>query len=276
VDDIQRVFAYKLVGDLPLVMVTGFSEADVQAGVSERSRWLLAGTLTVVVVILFLAILLTVEIRRRNEQNSFMSMLSHELKTPLSVLRMSLDGSLSARTRQHAQKSIQDLDAIVERCLQVDRLQQQRYLAQLQSCDLSELLSECRDACDAPQRLVITTIMLPVFTVDTQMLRMVLSNLIDNALKYAAPASPVPLTVTRQLHKAQPGILISIDNLPGTAGKPDPRQVFKKYYRSPGARRKTGSGLGLYLVHNVARQLGGWVRYVPDDSRVRFEFWLPT
>lgn len=276
VDDIQRVFAYKLVGDLPLVMVTGFSEADVQADVSERSRWLLAGTLTVVAVILFLAILLTIEIRRRNEQNSFMSMLSHELKTPLSVLRMSLDGALSDRTRQHAQKSVQDLDAIVERCLQADRLQQQRYMAQLQSCDLSELLSECRDACDAPQRLVITTIMLPVFTVDTQMLRMVLSNLIDNALKYAAPASPVPLSVTRQLYKAQPGILISIDNLPGTAGKPDPRQVFKKYYRSPGARSKTGSGLGLYLVHKVARQLGGWVRYVPDDSRVRFDFWLPT
>ena len=71
-------------------------------------------------------------------------------------------------------------------------------------------------------------------------------------------------------------VLIRIDNTPGAAGHPDPRQVFKKYYRSPGAHSKTGSGLGLYLVHNVARQLGGWVRYVPNDSCVRFELWLPT
>ena len=276
VDEIQRIFAYKRVGDLPLVMVTGFSEADVRSSVSERSRWLLAGTLTMVAVILFLAILLTVEIRRRNEQSNFMAMLSHELKAPLSVLRMSLGGSLSANTRQHAQQSVQDMDAIVERCLQAERLQQQRYVPQLQSCDLNELLSERRTACDAPQRLVITADLMPAFTVDTQMLRMVLSNLIDNALKYAAPASLVQLSATRQSHKAQPGILIRIDNTPGAAGHPDPRQVFKKYYRSPGAHSKTGSGLGLYLVHNVARQLGGWVRYVPNDSCVRFELWLPT
>ncbi|MBV5298061.1 MAG: hypothetical protein JZU64_07970 [Rhodoferax sp.] len=275
VDNIERIFVYKKVADLPLVMVTGFSQSDLQTSVQERVHWLLAGALTVVAAVLVLAMLLTVEIRRRNEQNSFMSMLSHELKTPLSVLRMALDSKLSPGIRQHAQQSVLDMDAIVERCLQVDRLQQKRYTLKALPCNLADLLDECRSACQAPQRLVLEAPGLPVFSTDTQLLRIALGNLIDNALKYAAPASPVQVSAIGQTHRKQPGVLVSVSNAPGNAGMPDPQQVFKKYYRSPGAHSKTGSGLGLHLVHSIARLLGGWVRYSPSANTCRFELWLP-
>ena len=83
------------------------------------------------------------------------------------------------------------------------------------------------------------------------------------------------LSASSQPHKKQPGMLVTIRNQPGHAGWPDAQKVFQKYYRSPGAHSKTGSGLGLYLVRSAARRLGGWVRYVPDTNTVMFEFWLP-
>ena len=278
VDGIHRTFAFKKVGQLPLVMVTGFSDADLQTSVHEGVRWLALGALVVLLTVLLLTALLTVEIWRRNEQDRFLSMLSHELKTPLSVLRMALGvhGPLSATTHGHAQQSVQDMDAIVERCLQVDRLQNHRHNVTLQTCHLGELLSEIQTASLTPDRLMLDLAELPTFTADTQLLRIALSNLVDNALKYAAPGSPVQVSARRQSHQSQPGILVEVVNAPGSAGLPEPRKVFKKYYRSPGAHSKSGSGLGLYLVKTVVKRLDGWVRYVPASDTVRFQLWLPV
>jgi signal transduction histidine kinase len=68
----------------------------------------------------------------------------------------------------------------------------------------------------------------------------------------------------------------SIANTPGDSGWPDTDKLFSKYYRSAGAHRTTGSGLGLHLSKNVAVYLGGNLRYTPDTQHVRFEFCLPV
>jgi len=283
VDAVERFYAYQQVTQLPLVMVTGFSAADLQNSVLANLRWLLLGSATAAAAVLLLATLLTLEIRRRDEQDRFMAMLSHELKTPLSVLRMTLglqagpDGHISANARGHAQQAVHDMDAIIERCLQVDRLQQHRWLEQRQACQLADLLSELQTASAQPHRLVISAAHLPRVVTDIQLLTVALGNLIDNALKYATPASLVQVSASTSTsaYRSPGGILFSVVNTPGPAGLPDASQVFQKYYRSPGARSKTGSGLGLYLVHQIARRLGGWVRYVPGTRQVQFEFWLP-
>ena len=72
------------------------------------------------------------------------------------------------------------------------------------------------------------------------------------------------------------GVLISVANKPGLAGTPDPQQVFQKYYRNPAAHCKSGSGLGLYLVHNIIKLLGGWVSCHSSDDVVEFKVWLPV
>lgn len=71
------------------------------------------------------------------------------------------------------------------------------------------------------------------------------------------------------------GVEIRVTNEPGEAGWPDPDRVFRKYYRSPGARRGSGSGLGLYLVAGLARMLGGAAEYRPTSAQVQFVVWLP-
>ena len=278
IDGVGRILAYKKVGDLPLVMVTGFSESDLGSDVQGRLRWLTLSAPIGIFTVLVLALLLTLEIRRRHVQDRFMSMLSHELKTPLSVVRMALglNGPLSATIRAHAQQSVQDMDSIVERCLQVDRLEQRRHPAARKPCQVQDLLIELQAALSGGERLQISVAPIPTALIDTQLLRIALSNLIENAFKYSPPRSAVQVSASPHSHRRRSGILFSISNEAGSAGLPDPNRVFRKYYRAPGAHSKTGSGLGLYLVRGAARQMGGWVRYASRDGGVCFEFWIPV
>jgi two-component system, sensor histidine kinase LadS len=106
-------------------------------------------------------------------------------------------------------------------------------------------------------------------------MRVVLGNLIDNALKYAAPGSQIELVADSDTHLGQAGIRVDVSNLPGPAGLPDAKQVFKKYYRSAGAQGKSGSGLGLYIASGMASVLSGHLRYQHTADMVRFSLWIP-
>ncbi|WP_161499943.1 7TM-DISM domain-containing protein [Rhodoferax sp. TS-BS-61-7] len=213
----------------------------------------------------------------REQQNRFMAMLNHELKTPLSVIRMTLGlPDISPADRQGAQRSVMDIDAIVERSLQADRLEQGQLTPQRQPCQVDALLDELQLASQAPQRLRITCQALPLVQTDYPLLRMALGNLLDNALKYAAPHSTVRVTAQPQTHGGRAGVGVCVANASGAAGMPDATRVFAKYYRSAGAYSQTGSGLGLYLVFGMLQLLGGWVRYAPVNDEVRFEVWIPV
>lgn len=278
VDDIARIFVYKKVGQLPLVMVTGFAEGDLSHSIVERLRWVALVALVVLAVILLLAVLLSIEIHRRNEQDRFISMLNHELKTPLSVVRMALGmENINPATRQHAQQAAQDIDAVVERSLWADRIRERRCVT-LEPCCVVDVLSGIGERSATPQRIRVSGVSGdPALTVvtDRQYLQIILGNLLDNALKYSPPQSTVRVDVTSHHHKRREGVLVSLCNAVGGAGRPDPQHLFGKYYRSSGAHGKTGSGLGLYLSREMARLLGGWLRYRPDNAEVKFELWLP-
>ena len=110
---------------------------------------------------------------------------------------------------------------------------------------------------------------------DPQLLSIVLSNLFNNALKYSPPLSVITIRAETVTDAGRAGIQISVQNVPGAAGLPDPAKVFDKYYRSPGAKKQTGSGLGLYLVHSFTVLLGGQVRYEVAQEQARFTLWLP-
>jgi signal transduction histidine kinase len=240
-----------------------------------RSRQLLREGEQAVLKLALIRQQLDMERSQREMQNRFMSMLNHELKMPLSVIRMALGMETSDTVKKHAQQSVQDVDAIIERCLQADQLEQRQLVLGRQPCRVDEMLAELHADSATPQRLVLQFEALPAVATDPQLLRIALGNLIDNALKYAEPQSAVHINVSLFEHQGRQGILNSIVNASGTAGMPDPRRVFDKYYRGPGAQGKTGSGLGLYLVSGVTELLDGWIRYCPSENEVRFELWIP-
>jgi K+-sensing histidine kinase KdpD len=103
-----------------------------------------------------------------------------------------------------------------------------------------------------------------------------LSNLVDNANKYSDPYATIEIKVRRDSQGDKDGVAISIINMPGRFGFPDPEKVFQKYYRANNNTRLSGTGQGLYLVANLAKMLGGNIRYIPDQAYVCFTLWLPN
>lgn len=219
------------------------------------------------------------QLERRNEdQARFLSMLSHELKTPLAVIRMSLGNGaepIDPNSRSRLIRAVADINAVVERCLQTDRLEHGRIEVAKAPCNPGSLLLQIVSVCNEPHRVRIETPPLPDCLTDAQLLGIILSNLIDNALKYSPPEATIDVCAAPAAHGEADGITMVVSNPAGAAGMPDPQQVFHRYYRAPGAHGKTGSGLGLHIAEGFARMLGGQLSFQPEANTVKFALWIP-
>ena len=107
------------------------------------------------------------------------------------------------------------------------------------------------------------------------MLSIVLGNLLDNACKYGAPESRIQVHLQSAMHNGRMGWLWLVDNQAGPSGLPDAGHLFEKYYRSPSARRLSGSGLGLFLVKSLLDLMKGTIAYETRVDRAIFSVWVP-
>jgi signal transduction histidine kinase len=211
------------------------------------------------------------------EQQHFVSMLAHELKTPLSVVRLSLgSGAASPAMVKYADQAVVDMNGIIERCVKALQMENKSTVVYREPCDPLAECAALRVRLENPERLVVTASAdLNGFQTDTGLFNLILSNLLDNAMKYGSPLSPVTLSFEEEFHRGIRGLTMRVASPPGSAGFPDPKKVFQKFYRSAGAQRSPGAGLGLFLVQGVTRLLGGEIRYTPDEECVVFSVWLP-
>lgn len=211
----------------------------------------------------------------REEQEKLLAMLAHEIKTPLATMHMRLDAT--AQGSREIRQAIRDMNAVIERCLQTAQLSDRQLQAHLSRVDLVDVVREAVSACGQSQRLRCTLPAQLHVQTDAQLLLIVLNNLLENACKYAAPESPIDVRVSCMATPGGDGqrACIEVLNLPGRSGWPEVGKLFDKYYRSPHARRQAGTGLGLYLVRNLMKVLGGGVDYLPDGQHIRFRVCLP-
>ena len=217
----------------------------------------------------------------QQRQGALLSMLTHELKTPLSVIRLALSRLDGDPVIQHnAKTAVIDIRDVVNRCMEADKLDQDAFPVEPAPCNVTTLLRSLRVKSSEPTRIAIDIPgVLPTVISDPLLLRTVISNLMDNALKYSPSGSPVTVQalLSSRQEDACPGILLTFTNRQGEAGLPDPIQIYERYYRSPGAHAKTGSGLGLFVARQLAERLGAALAYLPPngDPPVRFTLWIP-
>lgn len=214
----------------------------------------------------------------REDRERLLQMLGHELKTPLSTMRMLLaDRDVPAELSKRIGAGVNEMAGVLERTVQAGRVEADRATLAAERADLLQVLrTVCGDLPGGERvRLRLRTDAeggAPVCT-DLTLLRGVLRNLLENALKYGAPGEPVDVEIAPRDERGRWGVLVA--DAPGRAGLPDAQRVFQKYYRSPRAGYCSGSGLGLYLVRGLVRQMGGEVRYEPEGGTVRFRVLLP-
>jgi signal transduction histidine kinase len=217
------------------------------------------------------------ERHQREEQAQLLTMLAHELKTPLAVVRMALGSrSPSHELLGDADRSVRDMTYIIQRCLQVEKLGYNNPLLQRRPCHLGEEMRDLMNNACRPSRLYWVGAELPPVDTDPMILRMIVANLLDNACKYGAPDQPVTLHLTARSREGQNWQCLRVTNRPCQNNWPDPEKLFEKYYRAPQSHEHSGSGLGLYLSNRLAEQLGGTLRYHPTSSEIGFELWIPA
>lgn len=221
---------------------------------------------------------------KRVEQDQFFAMLTHEIRTPLTVMTYAAQTSLpDDQLRDHVKQSIQEIDQIIERCVQADKVDQEGIPLALSRVKISDLINDTLERFSR-QRLTLTFSLDSDRTLatDVSLFHIVAGNLIENALKYSPRDSTVSLCVSdRQKiglteQTGQVGLSILVSNLVGPAGLPDPQKLFDKYYRAPRARNITGSGLGLFVARSFAAKIGAQLHYQTYDNQIVFELWIPT
>jgi PAS domain S-box-containing protein len=219
-------------------------------------------------------------------KNTFVSIVSHELKTPVALIK----GYVSTLRREDAKWDkavIQDslkvieeeadhLAAMIEDLLDASRLQAGGLIPKLADVNLPALAERLAERFRTPDRrhtlVVDFPAKFPVILADENRVGQVLSNLISNALKYA-PRGEV--RISGQVRPEQVIVTVS-DEGPGIDPADIP-YVFDRFYRSDQAVRKTkGAGLGLYLAKAIVEAHGGRIWLDPQPgSGARVCFSLP-
>jgi signal transduction histidine kinase len=217
------------------------------------------------------------EEQHRKDQAQFMAMLTHELKTPLSVLRLAIGLTTAPATiRGRFDQAIQDMSNVIDRFAWIDKFEERELRLHISGFDALQELDRLLFTHNASARITREAIDGPYpLSTDVRLFCTVLNNLVHNALRYSASESQVVVTLQKHAHEGVATIRIEVANLPGASGWPDPEKLFKKYYRSAGAQRQTGTGLGLYQAARITQQLGGTLSYAPDSGFVRFVWTCP-
>ena len=197
---------------------------------------------------------------QRDDQEQLFVMLAHEMKTPLATLQMWMN---AGQLRQAPmERAIHDMNRLIERCVHASQITDLRLQPVWQTIQAPALSLEAIANCAFPDRVQFQENLPPhAIKADRQMLLIALSNLLENACKYSAPGSPIQVALAMESRDGRAGCLWTVRNEVGPAGVPDPEQVFVKYYRSPHARRQTGSGLGLFLVKGLSALLKGHIGF---------------
>jgi len=211
------------------------------------------------------------EKKQREEQGHFLEMLTHEFKTSLAVLRMAIGtAKIGSKEAAYAEQAIQGMNDVIERCGQVQALADKQIIIERSECHLSALLGEVIERSRDPNRVVLDCDQKLMIKSDSKLLKIIFANLIDNAIKYGATKTKVNILA----HTKADMVCIVVSNQAHKARMPDPQLVFTKYYRAGWAHEQVGSGLGLYLISQLAKMLGGEIHYLPQDQQVNFELCL--
>lgn len=221
--------------------------------------------------------LLVAEARRERldarRKTMFVSNVSHELKTPLTSIRLFAEMLSGGRIRDEAAR-VRYLDVIVKECgrltrlvdnvLDFGRLEQNRRRFELAEADLSTVACEAAESQrsrveEAGMVLTVTPSAAPAIRrIDRDAVSQVVVNLIDNAVKYASSGRQLEVSV------AVDGRVAVADRGPGIAAKHRAR-IFERFYRCDDSltAKSSGSGLGLCIAKRLVEEMGGDLRYEP-------------
>jgi two-component system CheB/CheR fusion protein len=204
------------------------------------------------------------------KKDEFISIASHELKTPITSLKAALQIIERASAKgdtiqavdsfiQKALKQVDKLTDLIKDLLDVTKIQSGKLVLRKTKFSLDELVKECVEEQQnslATHKLIVESDTGIIVNADKNRIEQVLVNLISNAIKYSPDANKVIISVTHSDHVVKVsvtdlGIGIPKDKLP---------LIFDRFYRvDDGSQRYAGLGLGLYISAEIIQRHGGHI-----------------
>lgn len=199
-------------------------------------------------------------------QQNFMMAITHELKTPIATTRLSLETLLRRKLDDAQQQKLllsalsetNRLNILTNNILLASQMEEKTFQRENEQLNLADLVETVANDYKNryPSRKIEASTDKDLFIEgDELLMQIALSNLIDNALKYAPKESPVYVDLMEDEDYIQ--IKVS-DEGPGIADE-EKRKIFQKFYRSgsENTRKAKGTGLGLYLTKKIIEQHNG-------------------
>ena len=209
------------------------------------------------------------EIKRNEQHDAFVNAVTHELKTPVTSIRLHLETLLSreasvseAKRREFYGVMLEDSNRLLHTIEQVlNTGQASSTPLHLERHDLTALVEECVTFTRTRLHLADTALRFApadrgvAVVGDRNELRGAIVNLLDNAVKFSGDHVDVAVAVAREGDRAIVRVRDSGPGLPASEAK----RIFKRFYRMPKplTQRVKGTGLGLFIVQSAAKRHGG-------------------
>lgn len=212
------------------------------------------------------------------------SSISHELKTPLASAKATVTGLLEgdvqlppealAHELGHVVHDLGRLEADISDLLDLARLESGEWRFEPDAYEIGEIIGSVLAAVHAEDRRRIELRVpdrLPPVRADFRQLARAIGNLVQNALQYSPPGSPVRVVARLD----GDSLLIDVEDRGAGVPEAERSRVFEKFYRGRGAAG-AGTGLGLAITHEIVTMHGGSVSVEDADDGARFTVSLPV
>ncbi|WP_353431452.1 ATP-binding protein [Polynucleobacter sp. MWH-UH23A] len=218
------------------------------------------------------------------DRRTLIDMLAHELKNPLASIGLAsetLSQSIATKNDndqkrlQNINHAILSMDTIIERCSLINAIDQGPIPLNPSLINICSFTENLLENAHCKNRVNLLTEGSIEMRTDSQFLKIILTNLIENGLKYSPADSPVRITIQELIDDAGTRIRISLSNFIQKDFEPDPRLLFKRFYRHPLAKQTRGSGLGLSICKELCNALSGTIQYRLLNNEVTFILELP-
>jgi two-component system sensor histidine kinase KdpD len=229
-----------------------------------------------------------VEAARQSEQlrTTLIDAMAHEFKTPLTSIRAATTSLLASPEElpesklellRIAGEEAERLQHLIDDAVEMARLDTARIDVHLEPARVDEIVREVVTSMqteieDRPVEIVADA-GAPANALDRRLVRLAIRQLLDNALKYSPPQTPVSV----RIHNGDGMITVDITDRGQGIPAAEQERIFERFYRSPAVKHQApGSGLGLSIAHSIARAHGGDLTVTSRPGETTFRLSLPA
>ena len=243
--------------------------------------WSLLADAACILLVFLLVVLLSRRaidpvVRSAQQQKQFITDASHELKTPITVIATSLKVLEMETGKQKwidkAMAQTEKLTSLVNSLVTLSRMDEEDSPLKMEDFPVSDAVRETAEsftdfAASKGHELHLSITDGLTYRGDEYAVRQLVSILLDNAVKYALPDSPIEFS----LEKAKRGVVLRSSNACGDVTPENAQKLFDRFYRADPSRSSgSGFGIGLSIARSIAEGHHGSIRAIVDDGKITF------